>query len=214
MWRGLNRRHKNITYSFLIVGHTKFSPDTYFGLIKQRYRKTFVGCLEDVATVVSQSSVVNEVQLVGMDNGTSIVPMFDWVKFLDPLTRRIKGTKKFQHFRFSSDHPGKVFARVTHDGPETTFTLIRRNCEDQLKRGFPDIIPPPRLSPERQQYLYEKICKFCPEEVYLVYINFLKIPIAKNVINITLQFKYFTLQTSLFCYWYKVIITFVSALLF
>ena len=107
MWRGLTRRHKNITYSFLIVGHTKFSPDTCFGLIKQRYRKTFVGCLDDIATAVSQSLVVNEVQLVGTQDGTSIVPMYDWAKFLDPVTRRIQGTKKFQHFRFSSDHPGK-----------------------------------------------------------------------------------------------------------
>jgi len=132
-----------------------------------------VGCLDDIATVVSQSSVVNEVQLVGTQDGTSIVPMYDWAKFLDPVTKRIQGTKKFQHFRFSSDHPGKVFARATHDGPETAFTLVRRNCEDQLKRGFPDVIPPPGLSRERQQYLYERIREFCPEEVYLACRNFL-----------------------------------------
>ena len=34
------------------------------------------GCLEDIATVVSQSSEVSEVQLVGMQNGTSIVPKY------------------------------------------------------------------------------------------------------------------------------------------
>ena len=82
---------------------------------------------------------------------------------------------------------------MTHDGAETTFTLVHRNCEDQLKREFPDIIPPPGFSPERQQHLYEKIREFYPEEVYLVCINFLKtlIPIAKNVINNTPQTSFF-----------------------
>ena len=27
MWRVMTGRHTNITYSFLVVGHTKFSPD-------------------------------------------------------------------------------------------------------------------------------------------------------------------------------------------
>ena len=107
MWRVQTGRHKEITLSFLIVGHTKFSPDTCFGLIKQKYRKTFVGCVEDIASVVSKSSEVNEAQLVGAQDGTSIVPMFDW----GSSTRKVKGIKKFQHFRFTSDHPGKVFAR-------------------------------------------------------------------------------------------------------
>ena len=90
MWRVLTGRHKNITLSFQIVGHAKFSPDTCFGLIKQKYRKTSVGCLQDIATVVSNSSIVNETQLVGAQDGTPIVPMFDWGKFLDPLTKKVK----------------------------------------------------------------------------------------------------------------------------
>ena len=85
MWHAQTGRHKEITLSFLIVGHTKFSPDTCFGLIKQKYCKTFVGCLEDIAAVVSKSSEVNEAQLVGAQDGTSIVPMFDWESFFDAL---------------------------------------------------------------------------------------------------------------------------------
>ena len=50
-WRVLTDRNRSIKISFLPVGHTKFSPDWCFGLIKQRFRKTDVGCLEDIATV-------------------------------------------------------------------------------------------------------------------------------------------------------------------
>ena len=85
--------------------------------------------------------------------------------FTEKLTKKVKGIKKFQHFRFTSDHPGKVFARSTCDGVEKTFTLVRKNSELQLKQGFPGVIPPPGLPAERQQYLYEKIREFYPEEV-------------------------------------------------
>ena len=44
--------HKEITISFLLVGHTKFSPDWCFGLFKQLYRKTKVGSIDDIAEVV------------------------------------------------------------------------------------------------------------------------------------------------------------------
>ena len=46
-WRvmvGLN----NITVSFLIVGHTKFAPDWCFSLFKRAFRRTRVGCLDDI----------------------------------------------------------------------------------------------------------------------------------------------------------------------
>lgn len=38
MYRVLSDLHSKIEMSFLVVGHTKFSPDSHFGLIKQRYR--------------------------------------------------------------------------------------------------------------------------------------------------------------------------------
>ncbi len=49
----------------MLVGHTKFSPDWCFGLLKQRFRHTFVSSLQDLADVITQSADVNEVQFVG-----------------------------------------------------------------------------------------------------------------------------------------------------
>ena len=42
IYRVLTGLHDKITLSFLIVGHTKFSPDGYFGLIKRHYRRSQV----------------------------------------------------------------------------------------------------------------------------------------------------------------------------
>ena len=36
LWRVLTGLHQNITLSFMIAGHTKFSPDWCFGLLKKR----------------------------------------------------------------------------------------------------------------------------------------------------------------------------------
>ena len=37
LWRVLTGLHRSITLSFMIAGHTKFSPDWCFGLLKKRY---------------------------------------------------------------------------------------------------------------------------------------------------------------------------------
>ena len=61
---------QEITISFLMVRHTKFSPDWCFGLFKQMYRKTKVGNIHDIADVVNQSARVNHPQLIGDYDGT------------------------------------------------------------------------------------------------------------------------------------------------
>ena len=60
--------------SFLVAGHTKFSPDGCFGLFKRRYRQGRVGCLDDTVRVVASSAEVNTAQLVGAQDGTVVVP--------------------------------------------------------------------------------------------------------------------------------------------
>ena len=64
---GLNRE---INMSFLLVGHTKFSPDWCFGLFKRLYKRTRVSCLDDIADVATKSASVNHPQLVGHHDGT------------------------------------------------------------------------------------------------------------------------------------------------
>ena len=73
--------HPSITYSFLPVGHTKFSPDWCFGLMKQRYRRTKVDSLQDLVDVVNGSAIVNFAQLVGTQ-GDVLVPTYDWDSYL------------------------------------------------------------------------------------------------------------------------------------
>jgi hypothetical protein len=39
-WRVINGFHDQIKYCFMVAGHTKFSPDEFFGLIKLKLRNS------------------------------------------------------------------------------------------------------------------------------------------------------------------------------
>ncbi|KAK3747158.1 hypothetical protein RRG08_035704 [Elysia crispata] len=81
MWRVLTGRHMSIKLSFLLTGHTKFSCDWLFGLVKRRFKVTKVDCLEDIARVVNESATCNVAQLCGTEQGDVLVPMYDWASF-------------------------------------------------------------------------------------------------------------------------------------
>lgn len=49
----------------MIPGHTKFSPDRFFGMIKQKYRRTKVDSLTQLAEVVTSSTIERKnIQLI------------------------------------------------------------------------------------------------------------------------------------------------------
>ena len=84
MWRVLTGLHHTISLHFMITGHTKFSPDACFGLVKRKFRKADVSSLDDLARVVEESAVCNICQLVGAQDGSTIVPSRDWAGFPFP----------------------------------------------------------------------------------------------------------------------------------
>ena len=86
-------RNSSITISFLPAGHTKFSSDTCFDLLKQKYRKKDVDSLDDFATVIEKSAFVNESQLVGNTNGEVIVPTYDWTSYFAVFYKKLTESK-------------------------------------------------------------------------------------------------------------------------
>ena len=162
MWRVMTGQHSNITYSFLVVGHTKFSPDWCFGLYKCLFKCTKVDCMADISAVIDSSAVCNVSQLVRTED-TEVVPTYDLASFLLPHFRKNQNIKKYYHFRFSSSSPGNVFAREHADTTETKLSLLRDDWHPAPDDLAP-LIAPKGLSDERQWYLYKRIRPFCSEE--------------------------------------------------
>ena len=161
MWRVLTGLHH---LHFMITGHIKFSPDACFGLIKRKFRKTDVSSLDDLAHVVEESAACNICQLVGAQDGSTIVPSRDWAKFLSSHFRRLDGIKQYQHFRFERDHPGVVFLRKTATADEEERCLLCGVWSPSPVEKPPPITPA-GLSLERRRYLYDKIREYCREDV-------------------------------------------------
>lgn len=162
---GLN---KSITYSFLVVGHTKFTPDSCFGLLKQRFRRTHVQSLDDIAKVVDESAYVNHVRLAGNEAGNVFVPTFDWPSFFVPKMKKVVGIKKYQQFVMLDSSPGTVLCKEYSDSHGTCTSRSVNVLKEEwipTPTEMPDNVVPSGLSPDRQWYLYDKIRPFC-DEIY------------------------------------------------
>ena len=154
--------HLNITYSFLIAGHTKFGPDRHFGMIKKRYKVTYVSSLYELAHMVESSDAgVNAAQLVGTHDGRVVVPVYDWASFLETYFRKLPKIKAYHHFRLSKDHPGKVFCKEFVSPEETGITVLKNTSRVPSQSALPNTVNPDGLSYERRRYLYREIRQFC-----------------------------------------------------
>ena len=122
--------------------------------------------MKDIVTCVNQSATPNVAQLVGGQDGSTIVPMYDWGSYFDDNTIKtaLKGITKMHHFRFSNTHPGKVFVKSKSSDSERLITLQKATWAP-TSDNLPNLIVPKGLSLERRSYLYDKIREYCPEEV-------------------------------------------------
>ena len=141
----------------MITGHTKFSPDPCFGLIKRKFRRTDVSSLDDLVCVVVACNIC---QLVGAQDGSTIVPSRDWAGFLSSHFRHLDDIKQYHHFRFERDRPGVVFLKKTATVEEEQQVLLR-GVWSPSPVDKPPPITPPGLSLKQRKYLYDRIRDYC-----------------------------------------------------
>ena len=146
----------------MVVGHTKFTPDSCFGLVKQRYQRTHVECLSDIVDVVNKSGYINHARLVDTQAGQVLVPTYDWQTYLSPNFEKIPNIKRFHQFIFLADHP-VVICKLYSDSEETKLDMCVNPLWQPSISDLPPVVQPQELSPERQPYLYEKIRPFCTD---------------------------------------------------
>ena len=110
VWRVLAGLNESIELSFMLVGHTKFAPDRFFGLFKRLYRKSAVDTLSDIERVVKESSPSgkNVAQLTISPSGSRNVHWIDWSSFLQKFFKPIPNITSYHHFKISKAEPGVV----------------------------------------------------------------------------------------------------------
>ena len=163
-WRCLTGRNDSCLINFMIVGHTRFSPDQYFGMIKRKYRKTRVSSIAQIANIVSQSteSVVNKVHLAFDPNNQERVQCYDWKSFLSSFLKPIPSITRYHHFNITKTKPGIVELKEFDHSPVENVSIVK--IGEVVPITMPELILPPGISFERQTYLFEQVRMFCEPE--------------------------------------------------
>ena len=96
---------------------------------------------------------------VGTHDGKVIVPVYDWSAFLGQYFVKLPGIKKFHHFRFSKEEPGKIYFKEYSTSPERSLLLLKHPAT-LPPAVLPAKVNPQGLSQERKQYLHREIRQF------------------------------------------------------
>lgn len=166
MYRVLTGLHDKIELSFLIVGHTKFSPDGYFGLIKRHYRRSQVYTYDQLADIVESSSR-NGHNVCVRASRTSPIIYRDWTAWLSQYFTTFKGISNYHHFRVERKKPSVFIVKQHQGSKEVEIDIAKKNfpfSKDKPPRKLPKRLLPAGLSLKRQWYLYEHIRRHIPTE--------------------------------------------------
>ena len=74
---------------------------------------------------MNDSAECNFSQLVSDENGSTIVPTYNWTTFFAPHLKKVVGIKKYHHFRCDSSQPGVVFVKEHADTDEQMIDLMK-----------------------------------------------------------------------------------------
>ncbi len=171
MWRVMNGLNDKITLSFMLPGHTKFAPDGYFGLLKSKYRKSDIDCLQDLVDCTVDCSKDNKTiaQVYGKHLGyeNNFYEYKDWPCFLEKYFRPINRILSYRYFEFNSDNPGVILLKEKiEDKNLKEEAILKDNLYRFSKNEAPSILIPNGLDEERKKYLFKEIRGFvrCPEK--------------------------------------------------
>ena len=69
-----------------------------------------MSCLDDFCKVMDNSTTkkLSIPQLCGFEDGTVVVPVYDWATFLGQFFKKLPKITSYQHFFFSAENPGTL----------------------------------------------------------------------------------------------------------
>jgi hypothetical protein len=156
-WRVLTGKHKRITYSFMVAGHTKFSPDGFFGLFKLKLKNSEVDNLEDLVNVIASSTNgYNVAQTIYDENDERKVFFYSWTEYLKKIFKPLPNILKYHHFIFNQEEPGIVYVKKSIDGELIDIDITKNFTIDAvLEKKYPL-----GLTLDRKKYILENVIQY------------------------------------------------------
>ena len=161
LWRILNNLHEKITLSFMVKGHTKFSPDGYFGLFKIQYQKKNIDWIGDVVECVREASSNSIIPLpygLSLKRKKPLFNFYDWKSFLSKFFKDIPEITSYNYFSANNKSLGSLKLKKSPNDGEKTMVLLKN--EHKRFTGpikLPKILEPIELAQDRCEYLHKKI---------------------------------------------------------
>lgn len=91
----------------------------------------------------------------------ALLSLRNWSSFLEQYFNKVPHIKKYHHFRFSKDDPGKLYFKEFDSSPEQSLMLLKNRAILPPPSVLPPKINPGGLNQQRKQYLYRKIRQLC-----------------------------------------------------
>ena len=157
-WRVIVGLNDEIELSFMRVGHTRCFVDGGFGLLKQRYRKSDVDTVQQLADATEESAAFNKaVQFTWQWR--------EWDTFLAESFVPLKNVTRYQWFRFLSSELGKVGASQSTSLEDKCVTILKATADiNTMSTTLPPVLKPAGMSRTRADYLFKQIRPHCHEE--------------------------------------------------
>ena len=157
-WRVIVGLNSEIELSFMRVGHTRCFVDGGFGLLKQRYRKSDVDTVQQLADATEESAAFNKaVQFTWQWR--------EWDAFLAESFVPLKNVTRYQRFRFLSSELGKVRASQSTSLEDKCVTILKATADiNTMSTTLPPVLKPAGMSRTRADYLFKQIRPHCHEE--------------------------------------------------
>ncbi len=154
----------SIELNFMVKGHTKFSCDRCFGLMKKKYRKCVCETLNELVEMIEQSTPIshtNTAVKVANETGDLLIDMYDWMTFFqNEQWKKVPRITSYSHIVLKHDDPGAVHCRETLNSEPVRIYLGTLSSPE----AHPEPLQLSKFPHERQVYLYEKVREYCSPE--------------------------------------------------
>ena len=131
----MTKRNQSVQVSFMLVGHTKFVPDRFFGLFKRQFCRATVDSMYDIVHVMKESSIAGKnipnpiVDQTGRRNCT----WYDWSSFLGEYFCTIPDITKYITTSLClGKYVGEIVCKEYSDSPEVDSIVGEEYLSRQL----------------------------------------------------------------------------------
>lgn len=150
----------------MLVGHTKFAPDRFFGQFKRQFRRATVDTMHDHPLLERTFQIQ---QLILLENVT-----VQYIVWLVIVSWRLLPDHP-QHynvppFYYIERNIGKITCEESiEDSSEAQIALLKKGVivTSIFRTDLPTIVTPSGMDVQRRWYLYEQVRPFCHSNLHV-----------------------------------------------